>query len=84
MAKVKGLQVLEERMEVLEPGKNQSYKFLGCEQSDKINVEKVMSRVKAEMARRVRQLVEQQLNERNLMQAINTRVIPVAAHLVSV
>lgn len=75
------MEVLEERMEALDRGKNQSYTFLGCHQSDKINVEKVMPRVRAEMARRAKQLVEQQ---KNLIKAVNTRVIPVAPYVMNV
>ena len=40
MVEAEGLQVLEERTEPLEPGTNQSYKFLGCWLSDKITLRK--------------------------------------------
>ena len=36
MIKGEGLAVLEEKMDALDPGKNEIYKFLGCEQADKI------------------------------------------------
>ena len=38
MIKGEGLAVLEEKMDALDPNKNEIYKFLGCEQADKINV----------------------------------------------
>ena len=42
MVKGEGLNVLEERMSVLDPEKKEFYKFLGCEQGDKIDVKMVM------------------------------------------
>ena len=38
MVKGTGLAVLEEKMKALDPSKNENYRFLGCEQVDKINV----------------------------------------------
>ena len=46
MIKGEGLIVLEDKMEALDPSKNEIYKFLGCEQGDKIDVKRVMERVK--------------------------------------
>ena len=46
MVKGIGLAVLEEKMKALDTSKNENYKFLGCEQADKINVKRVMERVK--------------------------------------
>ena len=46
MIKGEGLAVLEEKMDALNPNKNEIYKFLGCEQVDKIDVKRVMERVK--------------------------------------
>jgi hypothetical protein len=48
--------VLEERMKALDPEQNEVYKFLGCEQGDKIDVRRVMQRVKKEIAIRLEQL----------------------------
>ena len=36
--------VLEEKMDALDPNKNKIYKFLGCEQADKIDVKRVKSK----------------------------------------
>ena len=36
MVKGEGLQVLNERMKIVEPDKNEIYKFLGVEQADGI------------------------------------------------
>ena len=46
MIKGEGLAVLEEKMDALDSNKNEIYKFLGCEQADKIEVKRVMERVK--------------------------------------
>ena len=58
MVKGEGLAVLEERMKALDPEQNEVYKFLGCEQGNKIDVKKVMQRVKKEIAKRLEQLIE--------------------------
>ena len=36
MIKGEGLEVLEERMKALDPNQNEVYKFLGCEQEEKL------------------------------------------------
>lgn len=84
MVKGEGLAVLDERMKTLDPSKNEFYKFLGCEQKDKIDVKMVLERVKQEVRKRTNTLVNRNLNDKNLMQAINTRVIPVAGYVMNV
>ena len=69
--KGKGLTVLKDKMEALDPDKNESYKFLGCEQADKIDIKPVMERVKKEIWKRLDHLVGLNLNDQNLMKAIN-------------
>ena len=76
MVKGEGLPVLEEKMKALDPEKNEICKFLGCEQSDYIDAKKVLERVKKEIKKRTEHLVKLHLNEKNLMKAINCRVIP--------
>ena len=71
MIKGEGLAVLEEKMDALDPNKNEIYKFLGCEQADKIDVKRVMERVKKEIRRRLDHLMGLNLNDKNLMKAIN-------------
>ena len=46
MIKGEGLVVLEEKTNAFDSNKNEIYKFLGCEQADKIDVNRVMGRVK--------------------------------------
>ena len=83
---VKGIRlaVLEEKMKTLDPSRNENYKFLGCEQADKINAKRVMEKVKNEIMRRLDHLMGLHLNDQNLMKAINCRVIPVAGHVMNV
>ena len=84
MVKGEGLAVLEERMKALDPEQSEVYKFLGCEQRNKIDVKKVMQRVKKEIAKRLEQLIEVNLNDENLVKAINSRVVPVAGYVMNV
>ena len=58
------------KMEALDPNKNEIYKFLGCEQADKIDAKRVMERVKKEIRKRLDHLTELNLNGQNLMKAI--------------
>ena len=71
-------------MKALDPGRNEIYRFLGCEQADKIDVKRVMERVKKEIRKRLDHLVGFNLNDQNLMKAINCRVIPVARYVMNV
>ena len=80
MIKGEGLQVLEERMQMMDPDENEIYKFLGVEQADGIKTKAVFERVKAEVTKRVRMLVDTELNDANLISAINAKVIPVASY----
>jgi len=84
MVKGEGLQVLEERMQALDPAKNEFYKFLGCEQANGIDVAKVLARVKDEIAKRMDNLLETKLSDKNLMKAINSHVLPVAGYIMNV
>ena len=84
MVKGEGVPVLEEKMKALNPEKNDVYKFLGCEESDDIDVKKVLERVKKEIKKRTEHLVKLHLNDKNLMKAINCRVIPVTGYIMNV
>ena len=84
MIKGEGLTVSEQKMEALDPEKNEIYKFLGCEQADKIDVKRVMEKVKKEIRKRLDHLTSLNLNDQNLMKAINCRAIPVAGYVMHV
>ena len=68
-------------MDALDPNKNEIYKFLECEQTHKIDVKRVMERIKKEIRRRLDYLTGLNLNHKKLMKAINCRVISVAGYV---
>ena len=72
------------KMEALDPNKNEIYKFVGFEQANKIDAKRVMERVKTKIRKMLDHLTELNLNDQNLMKAINCRVIPVAGYLMNV
>ena len=74
MEKARGLYVLAERMKVLDPEQNENYKFLGCEQAEQIDTDAEMDK----------SLTSTKLYKRNLIKAINTRVVPVASYVMDV
>ena len=84
MVRREGLQVLEERMKTMNPDENEVYKFLGIEQVDGINTKAVYERVKEEVTKRVKMLTKTELNDANLIKAINMKVIPVATYAMNV
>ena len=49
----------------------------------KIDVKKVMERVKKEIKIRLEQIMKTSLNDGNLVKAINCRVIPVAGYIMN-
>ena len=84
MIKGEGLPVLQERMKTMDPDENDVYKFLGVEQANGIKSKSVFERVKDEITDRMRMLTKTELNDKNLIQAINTKVVPVAAYPMNV
>ena len=84
MIRGEGIQVLHERMKTMDQDQNEIYKFLGVEQADGIKAKEVYARVKEEVTRRLEILTKTELNDKNLIRAINTKVIPVAAYPMNV
>ena len=84
MVKGEGLQVLHERMKTVDPDQNEIYKFLGVEQADGIKTKGVYNRMKEEVSRRMKIITKTELNDKNLIRAINTKVVPVAAYPMNV
>ena len=84
IVKGEGLQVLQERMKTLNPDQEEMHKFLGVEQADGIRTKQVYERVEEEMTKRLKLLMKSELNDENLIQAINSKVIPVAAYPINV
>ena len=84
MVRGEGLQVLEERMKTMDPDENEIYKFLGIEQVDGIKTKAVYERVKEEVTKRVKMLTKTELNDANLIKAINMKVIPITTYAMNV
>ncbi len=84
MVSGEGPHVLEERMKTMDPDENEIYKFLGLEQADGIKTKTVFERVKAEVSKSVQLITNTELNDVNLIRAINMKVIPVAAYAMNV
>ena len=84
MEEGEGLHILQERIKVLDQKENEVYKFLGCEQAEEIYMKKVMERVLREVEQRTNKLVSEGLYDKNMVKAINCRVIPVAAYVMNV
>ena len=84
MVRGEGLQVLEERMKTMNSDKNEVYKFLGIEQADGIRTKNLFERVKDEVSKRVKMITNTELNDANLIKAINMKVIPVAAYAMNI
>ena len=70
--KGEGLQVLQERMKTLDPDQEEMYEFLGVEQADGIKTKQVYER---EMTKRLKLPMKSKLNDENMIQAINSKVI---------
>ena len=79
-----GLLVLDDRMVIMDPDENEIYKFIGVEQTHGIKTKIVFERVKSEVDKRVKILVNTELNDRNFISTINFRVIPVIAYSTNV
>ena len=84
MIKGEELNVLEEKMGASDPNKNKIYKFLVCEQADKIDGKRVVERAKKEIRKRLDYIKGLNLNGQNLIKAINCQVIPVAVYVMNV
>ena len=78
------LAVLEEKMDALDLNKNEIDRFLGCKQTDKTDVKRVVGRAMKEIRKRLDHLTELNVNDKNLMKAINCRVISVAGYVMNV
>ena len=60
MIKGEGLSVIKEKMKALDLEQREIYKFLGCEQTEKIDMKRVMAWVKVETEKRTNALVQQE------------------------
>ena len=71
-------------MRTIDPDENEIYKFLGVKQADEIKKKEVYNRVKQEISRRMNIITRTELNDKNLVKAKNTKVIPVTAYQMNV
>eukprot|EP00112_Aurelia_sp_Birch-Aquarium-sp1_P026416 Seg9358.2 transcript_id=Seg9358.2/GoldUCD/mRNA.D3Y31 product="hypothetical protein" protein_id=Seg9358.2/GoldUCD/D3Y31 len=76
--------IVQARMQTVDPDQEEIYKFLGVEQTNGIKTKKVYQRVKEEVKKRLKLPTKSELNDENLIQAINSKVIPVAAYPMNV
>ena len=68
----------------MDPDENETYKFLGIEQAHGIQTKTVFKRVKEEVLKRMKIIINTELNDANLIKAINMKVIPVAAYAMNI
>ena len=77
------LYVINEKMNALDPENNEVYKC-ECEESSGISKTNVMARITEETTKkRANGLMELELYDKNLLKAVNTRVIPAVAYPVN-
>ena len=79
-----GLQVLEERMKTMDPDETEIYKFLGIEQADGIRMKTLFERVKEEVSKRVKMIANTELNDANLIKAINMKNTPLSVYAMNI
>ena len=79
-----GLVINDELTNVLMPKENNTYKFLGLEQVRDIDRGAIVERLEGVVEKEVGKLVEYELYDKNLMQAINTKVIPIVTYAMNV
>ena len=84
MVRGERLPVLEKWMGTMDPVENEIYKFLGVEQADGIKTKVVFERVKSKVEKRIKMLVNTELNDTNLISAINVKAIPVTTYSINV
>ena len=72
-------QVLNEGMKTIDPDENEIYKFLKVEPINGIKEKEVYNRVKEEISSKMNFITRTELNDKNLVEAINTKVTPITA-----
>ncbi|KAI5732287.1 hypothetical protein M8J77_024348 [Diaphorina citri] len=68
---------INEEMEVKQLEQDNTYKYLGIEESNEIKCEKMKKLIEKEYKRRLRMILSSELNARNKIQALNTLAVPV-------
>ena len=75
-----GLVINDELTNVLMPKENNTYRFLGLEQVRDIDRGAIVERLEEVVEKEVGKVVEYELYDKNLIQAINTKVIPIVTY----
>ena len=70
----------DELTNVLMPKENNTYRFLGLEQVRDIDRGAIVERLEEVVEKEVGKVVEYELYDKNLIQAINTKVIPIVTY----
>ena len=76
--------ILNKKVEALDPEKEEFYKFLGIKQGKQIDKGRLMVRTRKEMQKRLKNLVDLKLYDKNFVKKINCRVITVAGYAMNV
>ena len=71
-------------MRSMDPDTGDYYKFLGLEQALGIDRHFVYDKVKEKVNERMNNIVKYELNDKNLIQAINSRVIPIITYVMNI
>ena len=72
--------VLDIDTKIKELDQEETYKYLDIEEGDGIQHRKMKEKIRKECYRRVRVLLQSELNAKNKLEAINTLAIPVVSH----
>ena len=75
-----GVEVPQKKIRTLDPNQQESCKFLGGEQADKIKTKKGYERVEGEVKRRINLLTKSEINDESPMREINMKAISVAGY----
>ena len=75
---------MEERMKTMDPDGNELYKFLGIEQADGFQTKSVFERVKEEVLKMGKMIANTELNDANLVKAINMKIIPITGYVMNI
>ena len=62
-------------MKTMDQDENETYKFLGIEQANGIRTKTVFKRVKVEVLKRMKIIINTELNDANLIKAISMKVM---------
>ena len=71
-------------MKTMDPDGNELYKFLGIEQAEGFQTKRVFERVKEGVLKMVKMIANTELNDANLVKAINMKIIPITGYVMNI